>query len=52
MRVALLFPGQGSYLPGVFAGLGADADERVFASPELRRTSLPVRSVSPVRSRR
>ncbi|GAQ58764.1 acyltransferase domain-containing protein [Streptomyces acidiscabies] len=26
MRVALLFPGQGSYLPGVFAGLGADTD--------------------------
>ncbi|MDQ0772830.1 [acyl-carrier-protein] S-malonyltransferase [Streptomyces aurantiacus] len=24
--VAFLFPGQGSYLPGVFAGLGADAD--------------------------
>jgi acyl carrier protein len=25
-RVAFLFPGQGSYLPGVFAGIGADAD--------------------------
>ncbi|QDY80419.1 acyltransferase domain-containing protein [Streptomyces qinzhouensis] len=24
--VAFLFPGQGSYVPGVFAGLGADAD--------------------------
>ncbi|MEV6758130.1 acyltransferase domain-containing protein [Streptomyces sp. NPDC051214] len=25
-RVAFLFPGQGSYLPGAFAGIGADAD--------------------------
>lgn len=25
-RVAFLFPGQGSYLPGAFAGIGTDAD--------------------------
>jgi [acyl-carrier-protein] S-malonyltransferase len=48
MRVALLFPGQGSYLPGVFAGLGADADRISDQVAEIDRAAAEY-GVKPVR---
>ncbi|OON71504.1 acyltransferase domain-containing protein [Streptomyces tsukubensis] len=46
--VAFLFPGQGSYVPGVFAGIGADAD-RISARVEEIDAVLAEFHLAPVR---